>query len=530
LPFSTKLWKNNTAGGTKLNAAGLIDLEKRVTDYADLVGSQSSLVINAKTEGAKGDGSTDDTTALQKAIDAAIAAQLPLYLPPGEYKTTATLLADNSSPAPDSVFCMFGAGRKSRIVPSASTFDCLVVGPGIEGSGVSPSGYLRDFSIYGGNQEVKTAGIGKGNGTAALKLDGARFMDVANIDIKGKHDIALDMVHNCWGSTFKDCRLGFESARVGINIRTGPETGEDITFFDCWVSGEVAAVCMREGQGYRFIGGQYSASRQTEANEDGRGVFIFGRDYVAGTNHSSSDCDVQLWTSLEYFKRCWAIRGYGRVFLWARSNFNPSTGPALGFYKNSAHASSQIQLHSCHFHDNYGEATDEQMVTIEGGNSNSNWIEIGSHGTFTTKSGERNGLWETMGKLGKVSRKFGVRDGVILDMPGAQLKVESGALQISFDEGSTYRAVMGDDETLASANTMTVKATTSYVGVTGTTEIKKINATFAGHRIVLKFAAILTVADGENLKIATNFVTSADDTLDLVCDGTNWYEVGRSAN
>jgi hypothetical protein len=35
MPFPPKEWKNLKAGGTKLNAEALIDLEKRVTDYAD---------------------------------------------------------------------------------------------------------------------------------------------------------------------------------------------------------------------------------------------------------------------------------------------------------------------------------------------------------------------------------------------------------------------------------------------------------------------------------------------------------------
>lgn len=83
---------------------------------------------------------------------------------------------------------------------------------------------------------------------------------------------------------------------------------------------------------------------------------------------------------------------------------------------------------------------------------------------------------------------------------------------------------------VASAGTITVSKATTLVEITGTTGITKINATAKGHLIVLKFAGILTVTDGENLKLKENFVTSADDTLTLICDGTNWYEIARSAN
>ncbi len=69
--------------------------------------------------------------------------------------------------------------------------------------------------------------------------------------------------------------------------------------------------------------------------------------------------------------------------------------------------------------------------------------------------------------------------------------------------------------------------------VTGTTNIDTIDATdvTAGTRITIIFDAVLTLNDDtDNLKLAGNFTTSADDTITLVFDGANWYEVSRSAN
>ena len=48
--------------------------------------------------------------------------------------------------------------------------------------------------------------------------------------------------------------------------------------------------------------------------------------------------------------------------------------------------------------------------------------------------------------------------------------------------------------------------------------------------VVLISQANLTLTDGSNLKIAGNFVGTADDTITLICDGTNWFEVSRSVN
>lgn len=85
-------------------------------------------------------------------------------------------------------------------------------------------------------------------------------------------------------------------------------------------------------------------------------------------------------------------------------------------------------------------------------------------------------------------------------------------------------------EEITAANTIAPKNNLALAKVKGTTEIKKVTATSDGHRLVLKFKESVKVVKGENLKLKENFEATADDTLSLVCDGTNWYEVGRSAN
>lgn len=86
--------------------------------------------------------------------------------------------------------------------------------------------------------------------------------------------------------------------------------------------------------------------------------------------------------------------------------------------------------------------------------------------------------------------------------------------------------------TVASAATITLPQGAEIVNVTGTTTVTSVTAwaTDIGRQVVLKFAGILTFTDGSNLKLAGDFVTSADDTITLACDGTNWHEVARSAN
>lgn len=85
--------------------------------------------------------------------------------------------------------------------------------------------------------------------------------------------------------------------------------------------------------------------------------------------------------------------------------------------------------------------------------------------------------------------------------------------------------------TVASATALTLPVAVDDIKVTGVTAITSIIATGNNRRTVrLIFAGILTLTDGSNLKLNGNFVTSADDTVVLTCDGTNWYEISRSAN
>lgn len=68
--------------------------------------------------------------------------------------------------------------------------------------------------------------------------------------------------------------------------------------------------------------------------------------------------------------------------------------------------------------------------------------------------------------------------------------------------------------------------------VSGTTNITSITATAvpSGTTLYIIFDGVLTFTDGNNLKLAGNFVTTGDDTITLVFDGTNFYEVARSVN
>lgn len=96
---------------------------------------------------------------------------------------------------------------------------------------------------------------------------------------------------------------------------------------------------------------------------------------------------------------------------------------------------------------------------------------------------------------------------------------------------TAINGLIGGGSAVASATALPLP-TGRVFHVTGTTTVTSITSTnFAsGAVITLIFDGILTFTDGSNLKLAGNFVTSADATITLVFDGTNWFETSRSTN
>jgi hypothetical protein len=83
---------------------------------------------------------------------------------------------------------------------------------------------------------------------------------------------------------------------------------------------------------------------------------------------------------------------------------------------------------------------------------------------------------------------------------------------------------------ILSSDPIAIPQTGDFFVITGTTDFGKIFGGWPGRRVVLKFDDTLTVFDGAVANIAGNFTTSKDAVLELIHDGTQWLELGRSRN
>jgi hypothetical protein len=118
--------------------------------------------------------------------------------------------------------------------------------------------------------------------------------------------------------------------------------------------------------------------------------------------------------------------------------------------------------------------------------------------------------------------------------------VVAGGLSVAKNIMASGRILTDKGADVASANDMTLGMDGNYFEISGTTQINRITTTTwqAGSFCIMKFAASVTVAHQGaatsgalariNLSGSANFGATANDTLTLVYNGTDWFEVCRT--
>jgi hypothetical protein len=128
------------------------DLDSNVQTALDS-NTLSRVYIDVKSKGAKGDGTTNDSAAIQAAITDSVSTGVPVYLSPGTYKLNASLAI--STP-----ITMVGAGRGKAILKPANSLNDYAIkfSGGVAGTGIVGARF-SDFTIDG-NMGQQTAGGG----------------------------------------------------------------------------------------------------------------------------------------------------------------------------------------------------------------------------------------------------------------------------------------------------------------------------------------------------------------------------------
>lgn len=139
-------------GWLQLDGSGAIDPAK-------LPHGVDWIIATAEAYGATGDGATDDTAALQAAVNAAFAARTTVYLPAGVYMVSAPIVLP---PGEGLTIAGSGWGTRLKLAPAADTFI-------FEMQGEDTRVIVRDLTIDGNSLAQGTTGYSGGiNGAGAV--------------------------------------------------------------------------------------------------------------------------------------------------------------------------------------------------------------------------------------------------------------------------------------------------------------------------------------------------------------------------
>lgn len=191
---------------------------------------------NAKNFGATGNGSTDDTTALQSAITAAQTSGVSVYIPAGSYVISSAL--NVTSP-----IRIFGDGHRETIILPGSTTTAFAID-------TSAGPIFEDFCISYGTAQTTNQAInvtctgGECNGFIAQRLRTVKAY------------VAINLVRASY-YIITECQLIDSASRHIVcananNVDSGDGVITNNTLFNPTVTGGINAVYWTSGGGLRF--------------------------------------------------------------------------------------------------------------------------------------------------------------------------------------------------------------------------------------------------------------------------------------
>lgn len=194
----------------------------------DLLKRNSINSVNVKMFGAKGDGITDDTRAIQTAIDF-VKEKGSIYFPEGKYRVTDTILLYSNSH-----YFTEGLG-KVRIIQTTVDKPILASKNYFSRYGMGPTGrmHVEGFTLVGNKDNRNNHGL-------LVRDYYSKVIEIETIDTGGdgirfhhKNDINQDVGHSLVENIIKNCEV---RNSTGYCYRIGDEDNNRFTdgfFIDC---------------------------------------------------------------------------------------------------------------------------------------------------------------------------------------------------------------------------------------------------------------------------------------------------------
>lgn len=524
--------------------------------------------VSVKDFGAVGDGVTDDTAAIQAAVD----AHPNVYIPQGTY-----IIADPGIFHVDGMR-LFGDGKtKSILKKKANTGATDQLDP------IVRERFVAGLATPASDITIERLGFVGNSDTGILTNKGAGLL-------RFYEHYGLRVV-SCAFSKGRGYGAGFEGAPASPNAdRRGPHV--DSYFEDCdfYENGKQAYLLGSDtDDGVDFKSSDRTMMVNCRAWDNGdKGFDLRGRDVLAigcrswdnaGAGFTHGHEGVQAGTitvlpAMASFVSCWAWDN-GAAGFAVVPQVTPGVVNGLQFTSwqgcvawNNVHnfnvtsrgtndlAVARVLLQSCMSRDpatgfrhflasDLCESVSVVGGSYVGGSTAGLSVNGGQIGPFNLSGVTIEGTGgNAVTGSSNASARTNITGCVFRNITGTAF---SGVSNVTAS-GNTYESVSSATpisvtgtnnrildkhqgaRTVASAAALTLPEISDMITVTGTTNVTSIAASWAQRVVTLRFTGVLTVTDGSNLFLAGNLVTANNTVLTLQCDGANWFEMARSVN
>lgn len=254
----------------KVKVAGVSGDGVKVKDWA-------GQLYNVKLWGAKGDGSTTDTTAFTGALAAMGTSGGCLYVPPGTYIVGGVITI-----AAFSNLSIVGCGRRSIIRASAGTFTLF------DFTGACANVSMADLQLQGAGTTATTASVGVSFGTSCTDVSVFGCLFTANAT-----SVGWNTALSCGATRGKISQCSFYSVKASanaINIRLDGSADIDISHCDIRCNDGAAQSVYGIGLTTTVGSGRYRISHCRIDQATTAGIYLLAA-------HESSIIDCQVYGS-----------------------------------------------------------------------------------------------------------------------------------------------------------------------------------------------------------------------------------------
>jgi parallel beta-helix repeat protein len=479
----------------------------------------ANAVVFPEWFGAKGDGSTDSTTAIQYCFDLLTSGQFNKVIElEGVYNITNTITSKYGYTTLRGSGIQYGSSI--NLNDSSLAKSLLQIGDG----GTTPNQY--GFNVIGVVFTRSQASTGYGD--AAIYVNKMNIVNIRDCNIYGS--------------------VGAEYFGYGIYVNAS----QNVAIENNVISATRLAGILGVGSSGTFSELIVNHNYMREGLTDGIWLYDYSQAFVvdnimygyanAGIKVSASDISKVIGTS-KFFHNDLDTSNYGFHLGYAAScqfsdNWMSSINNVAVYIENSC---SNLQFSGNHIYsEQHGfyitsgsgvTIVDNTLIGVDVGAGPYNGIELQVGAANINIIGNKFENWDGYGIDAHATTGWvNIAGNQFLDCGTWLYDSASGKVKWRTHDGDNLNQVnVVESYTIASAATITLPDYAKVFSITGTTDITAITASWEKRQVVLVFEDVLTVSEGGNLHLQGDFISSAEAALTLVCnDSVNWVEVSRT--